>query len=119
MKAKVRYNHWIPKLISKVMPIEAITLWPYILFTNKSSDSSVLRHEKIHIAQYNECLVVGFLILYLWDYLVSRCRGLDHYDAYMGIRFEQEAYQWDADKGHKRKRYDWVKFKLPRKEKDA
>lgn len=126
MKAKLRYNHWIPKVISKlIMPISAITLYPYILFTDKKmfvendvfeyvkTQDSIERHESIHIAQYEELYVVGFLWIYCWDYLKGRLKGRNHYEAYVHIRLEQEAYDYSYNPIYlkTRKPFAWRKFK--------
>lgn len=87
------------------MPICAITLYPYILFADSQVGMSTypggvltpqaitINHESIHIAQYEELWVAGFLFLYLLDYLVGRLKyKYTHNKAYRMIRFEQEAY---------------------------
>ena len=117
MKPVVKYNHWVPKLVSRWMVISAITLWPYILFSGKKclAQDRTLRHEGIHMSQYNECWVLGFLVLYCWDYLVCRVRGFNHMQSYLAIRFEQEAFDYDAFPEYSRKRFAWAEYKLPRK----
>lgn len=104
MKPRVRYDHWVPQMLSwGPMVIAAITIYPYILISapqrskinwDDPYDQAVtVNHEMIHIAQYEELKILGFLWLYNWDYWVGRLRyGYSHEKAYMRIRFEQEAY---------------------------
>lgn len=109
------------------MPILAITLYPYILLTGKQRAMSdwndpynqfvVINHEEIHIAQYQECWVVGFFVLYLWDYLVGRVKyKYNHQKAYRQIRFEQEAYTFQMSSAYLsvRTRKRWHDYEVGR-----
>ena len=53
----------------------------------------LLTHEAVHVAQWREHGVIGFLARYLGDYLRGRAIGLPHYAAYRAIRFEREAVE--------------------------
>jgi hypothetical protein len=55
----------------------------------------LLRHEQVHVAQFREHGVVGFLVGYLRAYLLWRVRGYSHWGAYRRIPFEVEA-RWIA-----------------------
>ena len=60
----------------------AITLWPFII--HKPTFSAVdLNHEMIHAAQQQELLVIGFYIIYLFEWI---------FKGYDNISFEKEAY---------------------------
>lgn len=113
MKPIIIKNSKIPKLLSWVIDIRGITLWPFIILIDEG-DERIIRHESIHIAQYNELFVVGFIALYLWD----AARGLIKYKdgelAYRAIRFEQEAYAFDEMAGYlkTRTRYKWREFSV-------
>lgn len=106
-------NSKIPKLLSWVVDVWAITLWPFIFIRDEGSED-VIRHESIHIAQYNELFVVGFLAIYLWDFIHGLAKYKNRQVAYEMIRFEQEAYAF-AEKGgylEKRTRYKWREFSV-------
>lgn len=112
----IKYDHWLPKIVSRlVMPITAITIYPYILFTEKKSNDQlgIMRHEQIHLAQYRELWIIGFFIIYAFDYLKNRLKGYDHYRAYVNIRLEQEAYDYSYNPNYlyNRKPFAWRKFK--------
>lgn len=53
----------------------------------------LLSHEAVHVEQWREYGVVGFLVRYVGDYLRGRALGLPHHVAYRAIRFEREAVE--------------------------
>jgi hypothetical protein len=74
----------------------------------------LITHETIHIKQYNELFVVGFLFLYIYDWVAGLIKHRDAYQAYLSIRFEQEARQYEND-GHyltNRPRANWKRYKV-------
>lgn len=81
----------IPKMLSLVIDIWGITLWPFVLVRGKM-DPVTLRHETIHIRQQAELLVLPFYILYLLFWLREWVRLGDRTKAYYAIPFEREAY---------------------------
>ena len=104
-------NSKIPSVLSKLSPIEigAITLGPIIISKGKM-DETLRRHETIHWEQYKECLIVGFLFLYLFFWLRNLLNGYDGKGAYYNIPFEREAYdnQHDSEYLLHRKRFAWA-----------
>ena len=102
----------LTKFLSFVVDIRAITLFPFILCSEKLSDE-VLNHETIHIAQQKELFVVFFYMLYVWDYLKGLIKFRDKELAYRNIRFEQEAYAQMHNKKYlqNRSRHSWRKYK--------
>lgn len=52
----------------------------------------LLAHELVHVRQYAEQGIVGFLVRYLWNYLILRLRGHSHRAAYHLLPQEREAY---------------------------
>lgn len=113
MKPIIIQNSIVPKMLSVVIKINAITLWPFIFFRNES-DERTLRHESIHIAQYNELFVVGFLVLYFYDWIKGLIKYRDKQVAYYRIRFEQEAYMYDVVDGYlkNRKKHEWRNYNV-------
>lgn len=110
-------NSKVPKVLSKVAPIEinAITLGPLVFSRGELSDR-VKRHETIHWMQYKELLIIGFLLVYLYDYLfaaVLKKKGFNR-QSYLSIRFEQEAYDNDGNENYlkERKSYKWLDYPL-------
>lgn len=84
-------NSRIPKLLSFVFDIYAITLYPFI-FVKDESNNITNNHESIHLAQQKELWVIGFYILYVYEWIKNLSTGMSGFDAYMNISFEREAY---------------------------
>ncbi len=69
-----------------------MTLGRWILIRRgREHDRSLLAHEMVHVRQWRERGVVGFLTAYVGEYVRGRLRGLGHWDAYHAISFETEA----------------------------
>ena len=107
-------NSNIPKYLSIFINIWAITLWPFIISRGKMSEVTI-NHEKIHIRQQAELLIIGFYILYAYYWVKARLwNKLDNHAAYMAIPFEVEAYanEEDMDYLKNRKWFSWTKYYL-------
>jgi hypothetical protein len=111
MKPTVVEDSIIPKLIFW-MPVQAITLFPFIFFRGKMNDVT-LTHEKIHIMQFIELWVIGYPFVYMFDFVCSFLRLWNIQKAYLRIRMEQEAYtnQNDFEYPNKRKKFAWCNFR--------
>jgi len=111
MKPIIIQNSKIPVYLSLFINIGAITLFPFIISRDEMEDTT-LRHEKIHIEQQRELLVIFFYILYIWYWLKGKVKGMTNSNAYMSIPFEQEAYRkmYSDDYLSKRKKYAWRKY---------
>lgn len=110
-------NSKVPVVLSKLSPIEinAITLGPFV-FSRHTLSERIKRHETIHYYQYKELFFIGFLLIYLFDYLwaaVLSRKGFSR-ESYLSIRFEQEAYSCDGIEDYlsKRKPFAWKKYPL-------
>lgn len=93
--------------------IGGITLFPFIIVRSDVKERTI-RHEKIHIEQYKETLVIGFLFIYLQDFLHGLIEYGDRKKAYKRIRFEQEAYYGAKEPIYLdiRSRFSWMKYKI-------
>ena len=105
-------NSKIPVVLSYFAPIDiwAITLF-FLVFCKGNLQEVTKRHETIHFQQMLETGVVGFVVLYLWDYLHGFIKYRNGAEAYRMIRAEQEAYANDHDKDYlaTRPRFSWIK----------
>ncbi|AWH85086.1 hypothetical protein HYN59_08085 [Flavobacterium album] len=72
----------------------AMALFPFIIVHDqKMRENRVLiNHERIHLRQQLELLVIFFYIWYVTEYLFNRLRYKDAKKAYRNISFEREAY---------------------------
>ncbi len=75
-----------------------IALFPFILIHAAHRNSqTILNHEKIHIQQQKELLILPFYIFYLLHYFINLVIYRNHKKAYLNIVFEREAYQNDTN----------------------
>ena len=72
----------------------------------------LINHEKIHLRQQLELLIIPFYFLYGINYLLNLLKYKNHYQAYLNIVFEKEAYKFEKDPNYlsKRKWYNWINF---------
>ena len=102
-------NSKIPKMLSIFININAITLYPFIISRGEMSETTI-RHEKIHIVQQAELLLIGFYLLYAFYWTYYRViEGYSSHSAYMAIPFEREAYAKQEDENYlnNRERFAW------------
>lgn len=91
-----------------------MALYPFILlkYKHQKNDSILLNHERIHLRQQVELLIVPFYLLYLLNYLINLIRYRNHHRAYFNISFEKEAYSFDQNPNYlkTRKFFAWVNY---------
>ena len=114
----VMYSDKTLDLLSVLMKIGGISLFPVIILREKYRDSKdkfwvkankrTINHESIHFQQTLELGVLPFYVLYVLEWLLK----LPFYGmkAYENISFEREAYSNESDLSYleDRKRYNWV-----------
>ncbi|WP_103072566.1 hypothetical protein [Aquimarina sediminis] len=71
-----------------------IALWPFIVINNSflKEDQAFINHERIHIRQQAELLVLPFYIIYFTEYVIRVLKYRNLHRAYRNISFEREAY---------------------------
>ncbi|WP_200940301.1 hypothetical protein [Pedobacter sp. Leaf194] len=94
-----------PILIVKSLPAAGMAIFPFILLKKESykTDKEIINHEKIHLRQQLELLILPFYILYLGNYLINLARHKQHDLAYRKIIFEEEAYKHEHDLNYLKK----------------
>tara|TARA_B100000214_G_C23865158_1_gene579932 strand:- start:334 stop:672 length:339 start_codon:yes stop_codon:yes gene_type:complete len=92
-------SKFLTKLLSIVISVYAITLFPFIILSEEV-DEYTMNHEMIHFEQQRELFVVGFYILYAYDFIKGMIKYKNKETAYFMIRFEQEAYVYQNDLGY-------------------
>jgi hypothetical protein len=75
--------------------IRGLTIFPFIIVSQKCDlkDKVLVNHEKIHIRQQLELLILPFYIWYLVDFIFQYYKYKNKHEAYRNIIFEREAYQ--------------------------
>lgn len=100
--ARLYEGHIIARFMNWFFPVRAITLGTRI-FTTKADEeisASTITHQMIHMDQQRELGLFGFMVRYIGYYLVGLCKTRSHYDAYLLIPFEQEAYKHQANRAY-------------------
>mmetsp|Transcript_28371 Transcript_28371/g.69481 ORF Transcript_28371/g.69481 Transcript_28371/m.69481 type:complete len:204 (-) Transcript_28371:200-811(-) len=98
----------IPRLFSCFYPVRGITLWPFIFLVSGADNDVVINHEKIHIVQANESLILGMYIVWLWDFGTGLVRFGSAEIAYQHIRLEREAHDNENDMDYLDHRPPWA-----------
>ncbi len=91
-----------------------MTIFPFVfLKTAPLKENQVLiNHEKIHLRQQQELLIIPFYMLYITEWLLRTIWYLDSYRAYQNISFEREAYgnENQSDYLSQRKPFSFIKY---------
>ena len=128
MKYKIKYSSkWVPK------GFIGITLYPtihiaiskeeYIMRYGSYRLNKTLNHEKIHLYQQREMLILPFYIWYFLEWLIKFiiyvtswvCTGMQNgklKSAYKNISFEREAFNSDENLVYldSRKKFNWINY---------
>ncbi|RAK20116.1 hypothetical protein B0I03_1085 [Flavobacterium aquaticum] len=97
------FKYLIPK------GFRGFTFFPFVFLSDKKdkSNSVLLNHERIHIRQQLELLIVFFFIWYGIEFLVRLVQYKDRRAAYYNISFEREAYSKEKDLYYLKQRSFW------------
>jgi hypothetical protein len=94
---------------------QAIALWPFIVlkYKERRHDKVLINHERIHLRQQLECLILPFYIIYLTEYGYHRLGGKSHFEAYKAISYEKEAYSNETNLEYLKTRKRFANFQKP------
>jgi polyferredoxin len=91
-----------------------ITLFPFIILRkeNLKQDQILVNHEKIHLRQQKELLVLLFYIFYGFEWVIKFFIYKNGYLTYKNLSFEREAYQNENNLSYlkTRKTWDFIKY---------
>lgn len=91
-----------------------MAIFPFILLRDKDLrlNHRLINHERIHLRQQLELLIIPFYIWYFIEYLFRLIQYKNAHQAYMNISFEREAYQNDEDLEflQNRKLFNFLRF---------
>jgi len=92
---------------------DTVAIWPFIITRRKPADidQRLINHERIHLRQQMEMLIVPFYLWYGAEFLIRRFRK-NAYQAYLDIGFEREARAFELRDNYLKTRrpWAWVKF---------
>jgi hypothetical protein len=86
-----------------------LTFFPFVFLTNREEaiDKVFINHEKIHLRQQIELLVLPFYVWYGIEFLMWLFILKDIKQAYKRISFEREAYKNEKDLNFLKSRSFW------------
>ncbi|TMU55698.1 hypothetical protein [Flagellimonas algicola] len=91
-----------------------LSLWPFIILKEGAlrKDDVLINHERIHLKQQRELLIIPFYFLYITEWILRTVLYLDSYRAYQNISFEREAYANEDDMEYifQRKPYSFLNY---------
>ncbi|MGB5171154.1 MAG: hypothetical protein WBN11_09575 [Eudoraea sp.] len=91
-----------------------LCLWPFIILKDDQLkyDVVLINHERIHLEQQKELLIIPFYFIYLTEWILKSLFYLNTYKAYQNISFEREAYahEWNLDYPSSRKSFGFIKY---------
>lgn len=90
-----------------------IIFFPFVFMRKKEDkrDPYFMNHERIHLHQQKEMLVLLFFIWYGLEYLFRLVQFRDKQQAYYNISFEREAYRKEKDLNYLGRRSFWAFLK--------
>jgi len=86
-----------------------ITFFPFMFLKYKDLKGNrvLVNHEKIHLKQQLELLIIPFFIIYSFEFLIRLIQYKNWNLAYKHISFEQEAYKNQKDLNYLKSRPFW------------
>jgi len=103
-------------LISKyIVPkgYSGITMFPFVFLRSFDLKENVtlVNHEKIHLRQQLEFLIIPFYVIYIIEFFVRLVQYKNWHVAYRNISFEREAYKNENDLNYLMSRPFWAFIK--------
>lgn len=94
-----------------------LTFYPFVFLADKDDklNKVFINHEKIHIRQQLELLILPFYLWYFTEYLFRLIQYKDRKGAYFNISFEREAYKNEKDLNYLKQRSFWRFLKYVKK----
>ncbi len=79
---------------------------------NAEDAGTLLNHERIHVRQQLELLILPFFFLYLAEWIILLLKYKNKDQAYRNISFEKEAYDMADNLNYlkQRKPYVWLRY---------
>jgi hypothetical protein len=90
-----------------------LTFYPFVFLADKDDklNKVFINHERIHIRQQIELLILLFYLWYFTEYLFRLIQYKDRKQAYFNISFEREAYKNEKNLNYLKSRPFWRFFK--------
>ncbi len=100
-------------VVNKFVPFKGfsgISIWPFLFIRSRKfkEDFLFLNHEKIHLKQQRELLILPFYVWYLLEYVFRYAQTGNSRKAYRLISFEAEAYKNENNLQYLKSRKYWA-----------
>ncbi|MDP5139657.1 MAG: hypothetical protein NWP83_04200 [Spirosomaceae bacterium] len=92
----------------KLPKINGIALWPFVIVRSKAPGKIILNHERIHLRQQIEMLIVFFYVWYIIEWGINYVKFGNWWAAYYAISFEREAYDNEQNLDYLKQRKFWA-----------
>lgn len=94
----------------------ALAIYPIVFLKSKNLklNKVLLNHEKIHLRQQLEMLVILFYLFYVVEFLIRLLQYKNWHKAYSNISFEREAYCNESNLDYLKQRTFWCFLKYLR-----
>ena len=88
---------------------DGLAVYPFIIVRRDAiaKNLAFINHERIHLRQQAELLVIPFYLWYILEYLLKLIKYKNKSEAYRNISFEREAYQNEKDLNYLKSRPLW------------
>ena len=92
---------------------DGVVLWPFIVVRREELKHNpvFINHERVHLKQQLELLIVFFFIWYIFEYYIRLIKYKNSYKAYTKICFEREAYANEKNLDYLKNRKFWAFWK--------
>ena len=86
-----------------------LTVFPFIFlkFRNLKGNQILINHEKIHLRQQLELLIIPFFVVYVLEFFLRCVHYKKWHLAYKNISFEREAYANESNLHYLKNRSFW------------
>jgi|SRR5690554_1314633 len=86
-----------------------MTIYPFVILKHAhlKQNAVLVNHERIHLRQQLELLVLPFYFLYCFEFLIRLYQFKTWHLAYRNISFEREAYTKEKDLDYLKSRSFW------------
>ena len=86
-----------------------ISLYPFVVLKYRTlkQNQVLVNHEKIHLRQQLELLILPFYLIYAFEFLIRFMKYKEWSLAYKNISFEREAFRNEDNLGYLKQRQLW------------
>ena len=93
-----------------------LTIFPFVFLKSSrfKTDYVLINHEKIHLKQQLEMLLLPFYLVYMFEFLIRLIQYKNWNLAYRNISFEREAYTNELNLDYLKQRPFWKFLKYLR-----